>query len=591
MKLKRGSTSVRRLVFIGDSSSTTGAGIANLTHASAGLVCWYFAGDLSNDIQVTLVAGTLGTYTSGGFVAVDNTNMPGWYEIGIPNAALDGGNEVCIQIRGATNMVPVNIYIELDAVDYQDATAFGLSRLDATVSSRSALDATGVRSAIGLSSANLDTQLSTIDDFLDTEIAAIKAKTDTIPSFPANFASLAITVGGAVTAGTVSDKTGYSLSQSFPANFASLGINASGHVSRVTLTDTCTTNTDMRGTNNAMLAASYTAPDNTSIAAIKAKTDTIPSWPSNFASLAITVGGAVTAGTVGDKTGYSLSVSPPTASMIASQVRTELTTELGRIDVATSTRLATAGYTAPDNSGIGSIGTVVTTIAGYLDTEVAAIKATTDRLDTAMQLDGSVYRFTTNALELAPTGSGGGGSSLTGANTVTITVNYASQPVEGAKVRLSRVGETGIAETNASGQVVFSADNGNWTIAITKPGFSFAPTTLIVDGNEAVAYTLTAVTIAASDAGRRTVYYTCYGSNGEILVGTTVYAKCIKAPGSGLALMGTDQSATSDSNGVAAFANRIIGATYEFSMGTGKRITATIPSGSSAIALESIVGK
>jgi hypothetical protein len=77
-------------------------------------------------------------------------------------------------------------------------------------------------------------------------------------SFPSNFSSLAITVGGAVTAGTVSDKTGYSLTQSFPANFATLGINSSGHVSRVTLVDTTTTNSDMRGTDNALLAASYT---------------------------------------------------------------------------------------------------------------------------------------------------------------------------------------------------------------------------------------------------------------------------------------------------------------------------------------------
>lgn len=38
------------------------------------------------------------------------------------------------------------------------------------------LDAAGVRSAIGLAAANLDTQLSTIDDFLDTEIADIRAR-------------------------------------------------------------------------------------------------------------------------------------------------------------------------------------------------------------------------------------------------------------------------------------------------------------------------------------------------------------------------------------------------------------------------------
>jgi len=89
---------------------------------TASLVAYYFAGDLANEVQITLATATLGTFASGGFIAVDNTNMPGWYEIGIPDAALDGGNECAIQLRGAANMVPVNIYIELDAFDYQTAT-------------------------------------------------------------------------------------------------------------------------------------------------------------------------------------------------------------------------------------------------------------------------------------------------------------------------------------------------------------------------------------------------------------------------------------------------------------------------------------
>lgn len=47
------------------------------------------------------------------------------------------------------------------------------------------LSAADVRSAVGLASANLDTQLTAIDDYLDTEVAAIKAKTDLIPAAPA----------------------------------------------------------------------------------------------------------------------------------------------------------------------------------------------------------------------------------------------------------------------------------------------------------------------------------------------------------------------------------------------------------------------
>jgi hypothetical protein len=66
------------------------------------------------------------------------------------------------------------------------------------------------------------------------------------------------------------------------------------------------------------------------------------------------------------------------------------TTVTSRIDAAISSRLASASYTAPDNTGI------------------AAAAAVAAKLDTALQLDGAVYQFTTNALELAPAGGGGG---------------------------------------------------------------------------------------------------------------------------------------------------------------------------------------
>jgi len=74
---------------------------------------------------------------------------------------------------------------------------------------------------------------------------------------------------------------------------------------------------------------------------------------------------------------------PPSAATNATAVRSELTTELNRIDVAVSSRLASAGYTAPDN------------------TSIAAVKIVTDKLDSALVLDGSVYQFTSNALENA----------------------------------------------------------------------------------------------------------------------------------------------------------------------------------------------
>lgn len=65
---------------------------------------------------------------------------------------------------------------------------------------------------------------------------------------------------------------------------------ASDTVAHVTLVDTTTTNTDMRGTNG----ANTTTPDNTSIAAIKAKTDALPTSPAATGAAMALVDGAIT---------------------------------------------------------------------------------------------------------------------------------------------------------------------------------------------------------------------------------------------------------------------------------------------------------
>jgi len=56
--------------------------------------------------------------------------------------------------------------------------------------------------------------------------------------------------------------------------------------------------------------------------------------------------------------------------------------------------------------------TTAGSIGKFLVDNINSIKSTTDKLDTTMELDGAVYRFTTNALEQAPAGGGGGGTGL-----------------------------------------------------------------------------------------------------------------------------------------------------------------------------------
>ena len=70
------------------------------------------------------------TITGGGFIAVDGTNMPGWYEVSIPNTALASGDaSVGFQMQGATNMENIPWQYELDAVNYQDGIHFGMTAL------------------------------------------------------------------------------------------------------------------------------------------------------------------------------------------------------------------------------------------------------------------------------------------------------------------------------------------------------------------------------------------------------------------------------------------------------------------------------
>lgn len=90
------------------------------------------------------------------------------------------------------------------------------------------------------------------------------------------------------------------------------------------------------------------------------------------------------------------------AAEVATAVRTELAIELGRIDVTSSSRLASSAYTAPDNASI------------------TLIKTVTDRLNTGLVQDGAVWQFTVNMLENGPAGGGGGSGDATLANQVLI---------------------------------------------------------------------------------------------------------------------------------------------------------------------------
>jgi hypothetical protein len=123
LKIPRGTVSKLARVYIQDSSSSVGAPLTGLVFNSAGLTWYYIEEGSASPTAVTLATMTVGTWASGGFKEIDATHMPGWYEIGIPNAALDFGASVAMHLMGATNMVQTPLEIELDSNAHQPIKA------------------------------------------------------------------------------------------------------------------------------------------------------------------------------------------------------------------------------------------------------------------------------------------------------------------------------------------------------------------------------------------------------------------------------------------------------------------------------------
>lgn len=285
------------------------------------------------------------------------------------------------------------------------------------------LDAAGVRAAIGMASANLDTQLAALPTAtenatqvrteLTTELARIDVATSTrlatagyiapdnagIAAIPTNplLASDARLNNLDATVSSRLATSGYTApdNASITAILTDTGTTIPAQISALNDFDPATeqvivaTNNDKTGyglANNAITAsvvatnalnnssfttgyfnainaevdtaladydaptkaemdvgfAAIVAPDNASIAAIKVKTDNLPADPADESSIQAAIAAIPAA---------------PSATTVAAAVRTELATELARMDATISSRLAAVTYVAPDNVGIAAIPT------------------------------------------------------------------------------------------------------------------------------------------------------------------------------------------------------------------------------------------
>jgi hypothetical protein len=265
-------------------------------------------------------------------------------------------------------------------------------------------------------------------------------------------------------------------------------------------------------------------------------------------------------------------------TLTAAQVRTELATELGRIDAAVSTRQAT----------VANLANAVTMAAQFA---------------TMVVLDGAVYDYTAAALAAAPSGTGldaagvrgaigmatanmdtqlsgiavdaataAGASGGSGARTVVITVNDSTTALESARVRVTKGALSYALSTSVAGIATFNLDDGTWVVSITLAGYTYAGTSLVVNGDETATYSMTANAFTPSTRPDTvTLRYTVIDDADYLPCGAgeaTVKLKMVAPPpDAGLAWGDGTRSDTTDANGVVEFAECPVGATYKVAVG------------------------
>lgn len=385
--IKKGATSQSVYVEILDSTSTTGGRKTGLAFDTAGLTAYYVRNQGSaTAITLATLAAANSAWSSGGFKEVDATNMPGVYRLDVPDAALaSGADDVSITLKGATGMAQVSLNLPL--VDNLASDVY--ARLGAPAG------------------ASVSADIAQVYGVVDTEIAAVKAKTDNLPSDPADASDIAAAFG--TVNGTLATIAGYIDTEvaAIKAKTDSLTFTVAGQVDCNVTNWKGATAPAMTGDAFARLGAPAGVSVSADVAAVKAvlpaalvsgridaSVGAMASGVVTAAALATDAGaeiadavwdeaisGHLTAGSTGNALNAAGSAGDPWSTALPGAYGAGSAGKIigDNINATISSRLASASYTAPDNASI------------------TAIKAKTDNLPTD-PADQSLIIAATDAL-------------------------------------------------------------------------------------------------------------------------------------------------------------------------------------------------
>lgn len=149
-----------------------------------------------------------------------------------------------------------------------------------------------------------------------------------------------------------------------------------------------------------------------------------------------------------------------------------------------------------------------------------------------------------------------GGAGLTGPYTRTITITDSADdaPIEAAKVRLYRTGETETKATDPNGETSFTTEAATFSYAVTANGYGGVSGTIVISANGATTIQLTATSVTPpTNPDLSAVVVLCLGTDFEPEAGVTIDIRIVTLPSgsTNTAYPGIKQTATSNGSGIA----------------------------------------
>ena len=522
MKITAGTTSYILDIFVQDSSSTAGAGLAGLVYNTASLTAKYKRQGSATWTTISLATATAGTWASGGFIAAGSAD-DGDYELHLPNAVIASGVAwVAVSLQGAANMAPTKIRLGLTATNDQSAADGGITKI-ATIETSTTTTIPDLVSALTNQPSSAPVERSPNDTNPITFSWPVSGATITAE------ASLDNAAYGATVGAVTFLRTEGSL------HYYSLAFNAADRPTA-------------EGT------ARYKLADGTYTQYVTLRVE-----------------GAST-----DAAGIRSAVGLASANL-DSQLGTILADtnelQLNQGDWATATGFST--HAAADVWTVGArtvTGGTITTLTGHVNqtgdtyalangaSGFVAVDSTVDGIQTDLSNATDGLGALKDLIDALP------GGALTGARTISFSVvGPLSAPVENAAIRISRSGFSEVVRTDVLGEATVALDDATYAVAVTAPNFtSLSAQVLVVAANASVEYTLAVSSISLpSDPSLSTGTMLTLDEKGVAEAGVSITVQVVS--GAGTAGLGYDQrrwTETSDVNGNVQFVGLVRLATY-----------------------------